>query len=480
MNAPTPSRLRKILKTAESSSGSLFFSGEFWLTHWRFIALSVASIIFILILSPYTYQAGQGGWIIITLFVHLLAIWGMIATAIALARTDIEIAIISYAEQSGGGYMSRLKANPQLMLELERLEESILPNNTNNSPPAALRMFQQIFKEARDRKFESSVNIMQTYREEALEDIFKLQSMQKIALWLGILGTFIGLLIAIQQGGLRNLSAESGSDFIVMINRMFDGLLVSFSASLAGLEVAVILGFSLLLLRKRQQVYFQGMERAVVTVLSVARNAINKDEFLSELGQVTHELEKVRTSFSTQLRDVCTEINQLQKQIIQQNRYINDGLIKLADTGIKFDAFQQEVREKQNYVIEEIVESVDAVSLRTTLGKSIAEAGSRISQAVSPPASQISNNLTRFNETVVALNKLIDGIGALVDKSLTRLETQLKEQLSRNTETVNELKTRMQSISTRVDEVRRNQNSLRTPASQREISIREFFSRIRW
>src|SRR5207247_2069293 len=149
---------------------------------------------------------------------------------------------VQRVEKTSEQYLSRIKAGQQSLIELDRLEEALLPLNKSNPPPAALRLFQHIFKEAKDRKFESSVNVMQPYREESLGDIFKLQNLQKIALWLGILGTFVGLLLAIQESGLSNLQAKSGDDFVNVINKMFDGLLVAFSASLAGLEAAVIIG----------------------------------------------------------------------------------------------------------------------------------------------------------------------------------------------------------------------------------------------
>src|SRR5262249_38104955 len=158
-----------------------------------------------------------------------------VITARALASVEVESAILNEIETKGREYLSDLKAEQRSQLNLDELEERILPNNPSTPPPAMIRLFQHICKEAKDRKFDSSATVIQSYSEEALAPIFTLHTLQKIALWLGILGTFVGLLVALRASDFSRLT--DGSSFELSVQKMFGGLFISFTASVAGLEV---------------------------------------------------------------------------------------------------------------------------------------------------------------------------------------------------------------------------------------------------
>ena len=130
---PTRSRLQVL---SESSSSAVLRNIEFWAQQWRFIVLGFVSLVAILLLSPYTYQRAQGGWVVLTFFVHCLALWGFLATASALAKIEIEIAIVKRVGQGGEGYLGGIKAGQQSQVDLDRLEEGLLPNNVSNPLPA--------------------------------------------------------------------------------------------------------------------------------------------------------------------------------------------------------------------------------------------------------------------------------------------------------------------------------------------------------
>src|SRR5262245_59917657 len=169
----------------------------FWRRQTAFLITVVLGAIAFRLLAPYTYSAARG-WDVMVLAVQSLAVWGMAIAAKALAVLEVETSIVREIEWRGVEYLRDLKSGQRPRVDLDKLEQMILPVNPSTPPPAMVRLFQHICKEAKDRKFESSVSNMQLYREEPLEDLFKLQNLQKVALWLGILGTFIGLLVAMQ------------------------------------------------------------------------------------------------------------------------------------------------------------------------------------------------------------------------------------------------------------------------------------------
>lgn len=480
MTNPNKLSLKKLGKIAEASSGAFLLYPRFWLGNWKFLALGLISVAGVYYLSPFTHQSEQGKWVLLTWAVHFLAVWGYVRTAFALSKTQIDTAIVYYVERRGEDYLERIHANGSGVQQLDKVKIEILPHNRSVPLPSSLRLFQNIFAEARNRRFESSVTLAEPCREEALEDIFRLHTLQKIALWLGILGTFVGLLIAIQGSELRSFQAKAGQDFIHVIGKMFDGLLVSFSASVAGLEAAVILGFCLLILRKKQEQYFQGLEQAVVTALSAARNAINKDVFLSDLRDATDELRRVRQQFTGELKNVRVGLSSLQEQLLQQTQLIDSGLKELIKTGVSFEAFRRDVGRKQEKVIDEIAKSVDPVSLRTTLQESVSKAGLSLSEAVTPKVSLISNHLASFNDLILVLKKVLDENRVSIAQNLNSFSGQVKDNLSRNTETVRDISVRVNNLSARIDDLRMPLSTVKPASAEKEFSIRAFISRLRW
>jgi hypothetical protein len=487
-------------KIAESSPGALLWRGFFWSKQHELALIVVASIISFLLLAPYTYDFDDG-WVFLTICIQLLVIWAAFITLKGIAKLEVESAIVGEIESRGEAYLGYVKSGQGDRVSLEQLEENVLPHNRSVPPPSMIRLFQHIFKEARDRKFESSFNVIQPYREEVLEDIFRLQNIQKIALWLGILGTFIGLLRAMQFGDLKDVPASDNLPEIV--TRMFDSLFISFSASLAGLEVAVIIGAFLLLLRRRQVNYFQNMESAVVTMLSLARNAINKDDFFVEFSQVRQSMDALKDELYQQTRELSGGIEVLRGRVEQQTEQIQAGVNKLAESGQAFDGFLKELSERQRQMVDDVKYVYDAISLRnlgTTLQENILKAGQHISATLDPNVTQISTRIAKFNETLSALGEILH----LQTREATAQREELKGWISRQAEQnanaqrmlerrlqdglgrlessnsklltldMAELSKRISALNTTFEKYVRQQQQAR------RFGLRDFFSRYRW
>jgi hypothetical protein len=457
MSLPTMTTYTR--RVAQSSYRHLLFEISkpvcwmFWFSQKRFLAQLAVSIIVILVLAPYTYDFNQGIWVFLTFFAHGLALWGACHTAKALSKIEVELAILQVVEANGENNL-----NQAAKVDLERLPREILPQNDSSPAPAMIRLFLHIIKEAKDRKFESSMNLIQPSREEVLDDIFRLQNYQKIALWLGILGTFVGILLALQAGELKDLQDKSVEDFGKIITAMFGKLVISFSASLAGLEAAIIIGFFLLLLRKRQEIYFQSTESAVTTMLSVARKAINKDEWLSGLSDVTHELDKVRRTVSSELTSVYQVVSSLQQQIVIQTQQIQEGIDKLPETNKKFDDVLKQSEADQRRLADEMKGVYDSVALKTTLQESIDLAGKHISGSLSPHASRISDQLSHFSNSVNGMSELIGKQLEALSVSVMRVERQMREQSKGNSEFLKLFDMRLGELSKKIAELQAARN----------------------
>lgn len=409
-------------RAAEAAPGDLFKSPAFWLSQKKLLAVVVLGVAIIVRLAPYTYVFADG-WIVFTIGAHLLAAWGVIVVAKGLARLQVEVAILGEIEERGGALLREMKAQSRFRVELDKLEEDVLPNNVSTPPPAMIRLFQHIIKEARDRRFDSSATVAQPYREEPLEDIFKLQNLQKIALWVGILGTFVGLLLALR---VENIGAfQDEKEFVLLLRQMFENLFVSFSASLAGLEAAVILGFLVLILRKKQEDYFQLMESAVVTMLSLARNADNKDVYLSEFRQLRHTLGELSGRVLDQTREFSEGFTGTQERLAAQTEQIGAGIGALATARTQFDGFLKEVSDSQRELISDVKGVYDSISLKnlgTTLQESIAEAGRHLTGTLDPQVGRLTTQVAQFNDAVAALSGTLREQSSAASQSVARIE----------------------------------------------------------
>jgi biopolymer transport protein ExbB/TolQ len=487
--ASRPELRRKI---AESSPKSLLMHGYFWAAQPDFWIIMGGSLVAFIILAPYTYVFAQG-WVLLTIAVQLLAVYGAFNTIRAMAKIEVETAIVGEVEVRAAYLLSQVKAHPNSRVDLKQLEQDVLPNNQSTPPLSMIRMFQQIVKEAYDRKFESSINIVQPYREEALEDIFRLQNIQKIALWLGILGTFIGLLRAIQ---LSDLGAVNQENIFRLISVMFENLFISFSASLAGLEVAVILGAFLLLLRKRQESYFQTMESSVVTVVSLARNSTNKDDFLVEFGQIRQSLNTLRDQLYNETKELSGGMESLGERVSTQTQQIERGMLRLSETGTEFDGFLKQASERHQQLIDDVKSVYDSISLRNlgaSLQESLGKTGQILSDALTPNVNRLAGEISKFNSSLDRLSTSIDLQSKTAADQVTEMVKQVAEHNRKQAETISVLKATLHDVTAKVGAIdvnrlshdivnlsakvsKLNENGSRSDGYPRRRSLRDLWS----
>jgi biopolymer transport protein ExbB/TolQ len=341
---------------------ALVWQPRFWRGQLPLGTILLGSAVLLRVLAPYTYSWSDGWSGYLSVAVQLLAVWGVVICVQGLATLDVDTALAAEMEARGSEYLVSLRSGTRARVDLDEAERTIAPSNPASPTPAPVRLFQQIIKEARDRRFESGGILTQPYREEALEDIFRLQNLQKIALWLGILGTFVGLLVALQRADLGTTSDPEG--LARMVQEMYGGLFISFTASVAGLEVAIILGFLLLVVRKRQERYFAVLESAVVTLLSVARHAVNRDDFLAEFSQVNAAMRELSGRVYEQTQETSEGLQGVHRRLEAQNARIDTGLAKLVETRGEFDGFLRQIGETEREFIADLRRVFHAASFK--------------------------------------------------------------------------------------------------------------------
>lgn len=421
------------LDAAKYSSKNLLQQSFFWSAQSRYITICLVGTLFILALVPWTYpKAATFFSYLCSLFIQLFVVWGLYLGIQIIAEIGVEQAIVDFVEIKGTDYLLKIKNKQANMVDLDKLEQNILPYNTSTPTPAMIRLFQHICKEAKDRKFESSIHVIQPYKDESIGRIFELQNIQTLALRLGILGTFVGLIEAISKlQELKNISSASET-FFDIISGLFNGLYIAFGTSVAGLEVAVIMAFLLSIVRQKQDAYFRNMENAVVTMLSLARHSINKDDFLIEFGQINNSIKQLENKYEQQTQKIVSHINDVDQTIARQTTEIQSGMDELTNAKARFEGFLSNIDEIQRKFIGDMKEIYDILSMKrltTEIQSSITKSGEEIAERLNPNVLKISDKLTEFTSSTNQLTQTFQSHSEQVSASLGKMEEQIRDQI---------------------------------------------------
>jgi hypothetical protein len=431
---------------------SLMIQASFWQRQLAFVFLVIASVVAVYILLPYT-SGSDGKWEFLSVAVFLLAVAGFYLTAKMLAQLDVETALVIEIETRAADYLRDVKTKQRARIDLDRLEETLLPNNPADPPPAMIRLFQHICKEAKDRRFDSTVNLTQPYREEALEGILRLQNLQKIALWLGILGTFIGMLVALESSRLTDISHPE--KLLSVVQAMFGGLFVSFTASVAGLEVAVALAFALQLLRMRQEAYFVRMESAAVTMLSAARQAINPDDFLTEFSNVTTAVQELSTRVYEQTQEWSGRLGTLSRQIDDRTKTLVEGMKRLSEAKVEFEELFKGISGAQASFIADVRGVYQAISLGQlgpALEQGVARAGAEVASKLAIANADAVRQMQSINEAIDLLregvgSQTLGQLGPALEQGVARAGAEVATKLATaNADTARQIKSMSEAI----------------------------------
>ena len=410
--------------SAESSPSSRLFSPKFWLSQKVFLLIILITACLVPFLLKFSYFSSESSelTLVFNSIIYGIAIWGLVSSALYLAELDVEKAIIQYVEQGGEEYLRKIQnhtGKQSHRANLDDVSRTFVPNNKTQPPLAMTRLFQKICKEAKDRKFESSLYLIQPYQEESIDRLNAISNLQKIALRLGILGTFIGLILAISELASAPLNQLSNANFSDLVGGLFESLYISFSTSISGLVVSIFIGFLLICLRDKQKTYFRIMDDTVVTMLSVVRNSINKDEFLAEFQQVYRVVHELENKVYDHAQKITESVNEVGSKVSSQTDQINEGLGELAKAKSEFDSFLSELSKIQRNFIDEtegVYKIISPHQISEHLRDSIVSAGMNVSNRVKGTEKAIETQTDTIQRGIRRLDETQKEFGAFLDK----------------------------------------------------------------
>src|SRR5215213_5004688 len=341
-------------QTTSSSPFEVILTEDFWKNNYRFFLVFITCLLIILLMGPYMLGGGQGYWVILSFLTILICFYGIARALYEISKIEIENSLIKSIDEKASAYNNQSK-----QVELDELRNEISPPNDTKPTPAMIRLIEHVVNEAKISRFDSSISLQQPYREEAVDIIFKLQHYQKLVLWIGIGGTFVGILEAIRSENLAGLMGKSAEEFGNILTTMFNNLSISFRASLAGLVAAVVLSWFILLVKKKQEIYFKNMESVVTLILTSARKSKNKDKYIHEIEGLKDDI----NSSQTLTKNLQRSIYEMQRQIILQNGHLQESVNKFFETNERLIRLIVKTEA-------EVTNTYNAIALKTTLQES--------------------------------------------------------------------------------------------------------------
>jgi len=372
---------------SESSPVQVIISRFFWQNNIALIFLLVLSIGSIMSLLEYTMPNTKSLFSYFSIPIYIITSYGIYKSILFLARMEIEKDYCNQIELSSNDKLLKIRGG-NLLMDIKELP-SLLPKNDS---ALSARLFDHIITEANARKFESNLVTLQPYKEESYGGIIEISTLQRIALLLGILGTFIGLVVAFRELNHDNFD----------IGPVSNALQFSFGTSIAGLETAVILGAFILILRNKQEQLFHIMEKASDSLLSLGRRAINKDDFFIEFDQLKTAI--------LQLSDTVESQNQ---EVKYQTSQIITGVDRLAAAREDFNGFLNKLSTQEAQFLKEVTQvhhylspKVISEELKINLAKSVEEMSSLLATNLNQTLEKYKN----INDYILDLNKNLSQI----------------------------------------------------------------------
>ncbi|MCP3917977.1 MAG: methyl-accepting chemotaxis protein [bacterium] len=217
--------------------------------------------------------------------------------------------------------------------------ETLRPDNPTQNLIAA-RLFRTLQRDGREGSLPVLEELLGFYRDETDAELDRVRVLQRAALQLGILGTFVGL--AFGMAHLQQLGSDAEYDAAVL-GSFFSSLKASFSTSIAGLLMSLLLGRAIAHVESRQQVLFQCLEEGAGGLSVVSQLATHRLLTEQTFGQL-----------NAGMSELAVQVREQTAYTVEQTGAIREGLGSLRTSREELEGFLDGVAEIRGKVLEEV------------------------------------------------------------------------------------------------------------------------------
>lgn len=297
--------------------------------------------------------------------------WSMRVAYRALSEMSFNEAIATFVSTEARRRSASI--GPGSTVGIERLEE-VLPALKEHQHPVTIRVVRRAIENAVKRRFESRSVLLEQCSEEMQAHFISIEETRRAALHMGILGTFIGLTLALGLvvrdaeklgiGGKAPLISDAAehrkqiSDFVVLI---ISQMYLAFGTSIAGISVSLFASVYTRQMRARHDALLAKVDLALTEVDNLARKTDNRDDLIFELSQLKRSTEAVSERVQRQSHVIETNLANVVSIIGAQSETIKKGLTQLAGARAELDqVFQKTARTTVESLFKDLLQNLDA------------------------------------------------------------------------------------------------------------------------
>ncbi|MBI5131256.1 MAG: MotA/TolQ/ExbB proton channel family protein [Rhodopseudomonas palustris] len=201
--------------------------------------------------------------------------WGVLRILSGVGVIDLEHIALAQISTRCAEYLTQLDALPfTLTSSTNPFFFSGSSANNQLAKTAAYKMTDNVRLDAACRRYDSVNLIIDRVVGSITVNSVGVREAQQLAVRLGILGTFIGIVYALSQAGhVVHAGTLTSADVQNSINLIVRSLGVAFATSIAGLLASIFLQFMASILRSRETDLIELLEREAARVQAICRRA---------------------------------------------------------------------------------------------------------------------------------------------------------------------------------------------------------------
>ena len=373
------------------------------------------------------------------------------------------------------------------------------------------RLLIRVIMDAQDFVYDERDSILSPYKIELHRKANRLEGFQSAALRIGILGTFIGLILAIIdlsemnenfKNGLGSLESTSQlgesvqrSDlFVGLSEQLFGAMQFAFGTSISGLVVSLLITVLSAVLLSRTKSAIEQTEKAANFMIELARRSDFHDAGITySLQRVNHEIETLKQELIKQTNKSTNSVNELSLQLdnqstsfqksnlvlhklaevwasnLQQNKEhqenITDLQTKQAETiSSSLTSFDTNISHKQSLILEQLSSSINLIQPEK-INNDIKESYSSIGESINSHFANLTKTMTK-------------NYGAIEDIS-SQLSTNTQNVLNSNSTLATSLSEDLKSLNTQLSQFAKSNQALSLSLSTIEGSHKNLLEQLK-
>ena len=342
-------------------------------------------------------------------------------------------------------------------------------------------LIKRILEDAKDYIYDPRESILRPYSTELYKKLNVFDSVQSNALRLGILGTFIGLILAISElagmvGSNGSNSSTSAIDglvnrrdlFVNLSEQLFSAMRYSFGTSIAGLVVSIYSAILAAYSKYKVNQAIRNTESAAIAIISLARRATYKDDgILSSFAQIKNSINILKESVQQQMVTASESMQQVSSNVLDQTQQMKHSIDVLGDykdtwhSHVEFikdlqektleisqqqnkvahegiALFKQEIITHQSGLLEEVTKCMNLLSAEK-LGEDINQHFSTMNKTLNTQMYNAFDSLTHISDNVSGrINELGQQLSTTLVGSMQKIENGLSNTSNLLLENINE------------------------------------------